>query len=347
MNQEQIKRFLNGSYSQDDQNEIYAWLVSRNMEHHANALLKQHWDSVNKYDTLTNVNLKAIYNEILSEIDDDKVRKLLNQKVDSIDGLHERKGKWKNILKYAAVVICAFGLSYFAFDTKNKDVLNSEEITIIEKSNSKGQKSQILLKDQSKIILNSDSRIVYNSDFGISNRDITLSGEAYFEVEKNVEIPFNVIVNNTTVTAIGTSFNISTFNDVGTTSISLATGKAKIITKGNQNIPNTEIYLELGQQYLVNQKNERAIVKSFDPQKVLSWKDNILYFDDTKMTELISTLERWYNVKIIVLNPEHIASVSGTGQFKNESLENVLRILSYSLEFDYKLNEDKVTISFK
>ena len=79
---------------------------------------------------------------------------------------------------------------------------------------------------------------------------------------------------------------------------------------------------------------------------MLFWKDNILYFDNTRMQELIPKLERWYNVKVIVLNPQAMTGVRGTGQFINESLENVLKVLSYSLQFDYQLKEGKVTVTF-
>ena len=346
MNRELIKRFLDGSYTENDQDLIYNWLVSNNKEHEANALLKQHWETVDRSKTLVDVDLKGIYKQILIQIEEDKVRQILDRKVNNVLEMPKRQSIWIGLMKYAAVIICAFGLGYFAFSEQEEIMVPNEEITIIEKVTSRGQKSNIILRDGSKIILNSDTRVTYDKDFGITNRNIELIGEAYFEVAKNKDLPFSVAANNTTTTAIGTAFNISAFREASTTTISLASGKVKVVSEGNDSNPDSEVLLEPGQEYLVDENNEGAIVRSFEANYVLSWKDNILYFDNTRMQELIPKLERWYNVKVIVLNPQAMTGVRGTGQFINESLENVLKVLSYSLQFDYQLKEGKVTVTF-
>lgn len=346
MNRELVKRFLDGSYTKNDQDLIYNWLVSNNKEHEANALLKQHWETVDRSKTLVDVDLKGIYKQILNQIEEDKVRQILDHKVNNVIEMPKRQSIWIGLMKYAAVIICAFGLGYFAFSEQDDIIELNEEIAVIEKVTSKGQKSNIILRDGSKIVLNSDTRVTYDKDFGLTNRNIKLTGEAYFEVAKNKDLPFNVVANNTTTTAIGTAFNITAFKGESSTAISLVSGKVKIFSIGKSDNTDSEVVLQPGQEYLVDENNEGAIVRSFDANKVISWKDNMLYFDNTRIQELILTLERWYNVKVTVLNPEVMTDIRGTGQFKNESLQNVLRVLSYSLKFDYQLNDDKVTITF-
>ncbi|MEQ6119360.1 FecR domain-containing protein [Reichenbachiella sp. MALMAid0571] len=349
MNKNLIERFFKGDYTEEDQKQVYNWLLSRNMEHEANALLKKHWESVNKSETLTDTDLEAIYRRIMNEVAEAQVIRLLDTDVKKLGSAHKTKTTWTSFLKYAAIVVCAFGLGYYAYyQNQNAGSSSSlgKEATYIEKVTARGQKSHIILKDGSKIVLNSDSKITYDKNFGISNRDIELSGEAFFEVAKNETIPFNVTAKNTITSAIGTSFNISAFIDDSSTAISLATGKVKVVSKGNGNVSDSEVFLDPGKQYLVDGDNRGAIIRDFNKEMVLSWKENVLHFNNTEMTDLISKLERWYNVEFVVLNPQRMTNVRGTGNFKNESLDNVLRVLSYSLQFDYQLKEDKVTISF-
>ena len=346
MDRKLIKRFLDGSYTEHDLDLIYNWLVNNNKEYEANALLKHHWETVERSKTLVDIDLKAIYNGILNQIEDDKVRQLLDYNASNVEEKPKRQLILVEFMKYAATIICALGLGYFVFNEQKLVLAPNNEIEIIEKITSKGQKSNIILRDGSKIILNSDTRLTYNKDFGITNRNVKLTGEAYFEVAKNIDLPFNVVANNTTTTAIGTAFNITAFKGESSTAISLESGKVKVLSRGKLDNTDSEVVLEPGQEYLVGENNEGAIIRSFDANQALSWKDNMLYFDNTRIQELILTLERWYNVKVIVLNPEVMTDIRGTGQFKNESLQNVLRVLSYSLKFDYQMKDDKVTITF-
>lgn len=345
MNKEKIDRFFSGHSTDEEQQQVYQWLLSRNMEHEANALLKNHWESQDKTETLVLVDLDGVYNKILEEIENEQVMKLLDREVKPKP--QTSKNSTREVLKSAAIVLFAFGLGYFAYDQNKREQEGlSDKSPNIVKTTSRGQKSHVILKDGSKITLNSESQIKYDQGFGTTNRDIKLTGEAYFEVAKNAAIPFNVEANNTTTTAIGTAFNISAFPTEESTVISLASGKVKVLSKGKGVNSDSEVFLDPGKEYLVAQGNAGALLRGFDPEKVLSWKDNILNFDNTDMPSLIQSLERWYNVEVVVLNPQKMVGIRGTGKFKNESLENVLRVLSYSLQFDFQMDGDKVTITF-
>ncbi|MEQ9289926.1 MAG: DUF4974 domain-containing protein [Cyclobacteriaceae bacterium] len=347
MNKEKIDRFFSGHSTDEEQQQVYQWLLSRNMEHEANALLKNHWDSIEKSSVMVDVDFDKVYGRILEEIENEQVMKLLGAEVKPEIPETPKMEVFKSILKYAAIIVFAFGLGYFAYDqNKYEQEGLADKSSNIVKATSRGQKSHVILKDGSKITLNSESQIKYDQGFGTTNRDVKLTGEAYFEVAKNVAIPFNVEANNTITTAIGTAFNISAFPMEESTVISLASGKVKVLSKGKGANSDSEVFLDPGKEYLVAQGNTGALLRGFDPEKVLSWKDNILNFDNTDMPSLIQSLERWYNVEVVVLNPQKMVGIRGTGKFKNESLENVLRVLSYSLQFDYQMDRDKVTITF-
>ncbi len=350
MDRHLIERFLQGNFTEQDQQKVYNWLADRNKEHEANALLKRHWETVDKQKTLVDVDLKNIYQQILHEIEEEQVIRMLEDNaVVATESESHRWTPWMTVLKYAAIVVMAFGLGYFVFQATGSYTDKAADSAAVryEKSTSRGQKSHFILKDGSKIAMNAETKIVYDAGYGVTNRKLTLTGEAFFEVAKNEDLPFQVEANNTVTTALGTAFNISAFDNHQPTTISLTSGKVRVISKDKNGDPGSEVSLVPGQECLMNRYDQRAIVREFDPEKILSWKNNILYFDNTQMSDLIERLERWYNVEVVVVNEERMEEVRGTGQFENESLENVLRVLSYSLQFEYKQKGDTVTITFK
>lgn len=342
MDKNLIDRFLNGSYSEEDKQLVFEWLVSNQKEHEANALLKKHWEGINKEETLVDADLRGIYDRMLDQIQEDKVVSLLSAPVHE-----EAKSRTMipSFLRYAAVILITLGIGYVAW---NQDGLfdQKESVATIEKTTSRGQKSHLILSDGSKVALNAESKLIYNDGYGRTNRDIELIGEAFFEVAKNAELPFNVKANNTITTALGTAFNISAYAEDVVTSISLTEGKVSISPAHVHSEPLPTVVLNPGQEFQVGSNPSAGLVRDFDMAKAISWKDNVLLFDNTNMNELIGELERWYNVKVVVLDPDKLTGVRATGKFDNESLQNVLRVLSYSLQFDYQINNDTVTINF-
>ncbi|MTI21705.1 FecR family protein [Fulvivirga sp. RKSG066] len=227
-----------------------------------------------------------------------------------------------------------FVIQYETDDPQKKNLAVSEKIT---KSTSRGQKSTIMLSDGSKVILNSESSITYNKYFTDTSRNITLIGEAFFEVAKDKKRPFNVTSGATTTTALGTSFNIN--NRTKKQRISLATGKVKIISTVI-----TQTYtLDPGEALDINSSTKEATKLAFDINKDLSWKDGILFFENDKVAEIISTLELWYDVKINITDKEILAK-KYTGRFENSSLEHVLKSMSFALDLSYQMNGKNITI---
>lgn len=348
MDQKTANLFLHSNIPIEDQEKIYQWLVDHKTEHESNALLKNLWESVDKTKTNLAVDMDETYNQILRKIEAEKTKELTDTTAETTVKRTKLFRLGTSFLKYAAVIVFAFGLAYFALWSQGKDSDIQQATVFIEKSTSRGQKSYIVLKDGSKVTINAESKILFDKEFGITNRDITLEGEAYFEVAKNKDLPFNVTVNSITTTALGTSFNINAYEDEPYLAISLVSGKVEVVNKKNKkDSDNEKVFLEPGQVYRAsNAEDQITEVIPFDNKRVVAWKDNILYFDNTEMKELISEVERWYDVKIIVVNPNRMAGIQGTGQFDNESLENVLRVLSYSLKFDYERDGNQVEIEF-
>jgi len=209
------------------------------------------------------------------------------------------------------------------------------------KSNPIGQKSIIQLADGSKVLLNADSELKYLNSFGEGHRQIYLKGEAFFEVAPDSLLPFTVYSGESVTMALGTSFNINSYDDKKV-QIQLATGKVKVIHEDKEKEP---IYLNPGEEVIV-EADQKLHKGRFDPDKAFLWKKGVLRFDKSAFQDVLSDLERWYGVEIEVFNRSR-QDPKISGEFENTSLSAVLESLGYAYGFDYSIDNKNVTIYFK
>ena len=253
----------------------------------------------------------------------------------------------KVYLRIAAVLAIA---SFIYLFYKSNQIQVGEEIAInqntIIKENSLGRKYQIYLPDGTTVWLNVQSKIEYTQKFIGDSRLVKLTGEAYFDVAKDKSKPFIVETSTMSVTAIGTAFNVRAFVDDDQHQISLAEGKVMVKGLSDANMANGKTFLNPGKALAVLKSNGQIIQSDFNIKKVLSWKDGIIYFEDATFTEVIGVLQRWYGKEFIVNNQGKAGAWKFGSEFHNETLENVMRTISFSENFEYKIEENTVTIIF-
>ncbi|MEQ8553077.1 MAG: FecR domain-containing protein [Cyclobacteriaceae bacterium] len=211
------------------------------------------------------------------------------------------------------------------------------------KSNPKGIKSVITLSDGSRVTLNSESTISYPRRFHGDKRVVVLEGEAFFEVEKDKEHPFVVVSGNTSTTALGTSFNIRHYPNETESYISLATGKVKVESNAGGRTEG-EILLP-GEQIVASKDMITFKKKNYDYKEVFLWKEKVIYWNHASWQEIANTLERWYGVSVEVNGL--MKEISYSGQFDDQSLENVLVSMGYTLGFNHTLNDNKKIVQIE
>lgn len=268
------------------------------------------------------------------------VHPTLDQKVPSI-----KKPSYKIIiLKWAAVFAGILLISVLVINQMNyRPTQTREAISLIIKSNPKGQKSKIFLPDGSIVFLNAESSLCYWPGFTPDKREIRLSGEAFFEVAKDSLRPFVVIAENLVTTALGTSFNIKAYPEDQEVLISLLTGSVSVQRKDSVD---HVLFLNPGEAAGLNHPKGILMPKEFNYEQEILWKDGILYFKEIPLEEAFKRLEIWYGVSFNLKNlPRRPIIV--TGKFDNENLTNVLRSLSHTVSFDYTINNEEIIVSFK
>ncbi|MDR7127819.1 ferric-dicitrate binding protein FerR (iron transport regulator) [Algoriphagus sp. 4150] len=254
---------------------------------------------------------------------------------------------WGNHFAFGAKVAAVFLLGFFLFLGLPQPPFSPKEstkeeapITTIQKQTLRGQKSKFKLPDGTLVWLNSDSKLEFTSNFSDSLRKVHLIGEAYFDVAKDPERPFQVITGSLSTTALGTAFNINTFHK-DRLNVALVHGKVKVENKDTQE----KILLSPGQRLQYIKTKQKTLVDEFEGDWVTGWKDGILHFKEAPYLEVIEELERWYGVNIQTTGSP-TQSWNLTGRYNNESLKMVLDRMSYVERFEYEINEKKIRIKF-
>lgn len=324
-----LSRELNG----EEEKIFQKWLNSSNEHKQSFSRIQDYWQG-----TSANTSIKgkeSIYSKILIRISEEAVP------------LNIQEGKkntiWRSTLKYAAIliffIVSAIVISKFV--SFQRQLISQDQVELIEKSNPKGQKSQIILPDGSRVYLNSESVIKYKSDFRY-NRQIFLEGEAFFNVVRDTLNPFTIDLGNTQVNVLGTSFNITAYPDRASISVAVASGEIAVIHHKSSGEKMTENLTSL-QFVEVNQ--DGPFIKSMisDPNEFFAWREGKLIFKKASLEQVIYKLEKWYDVEFSIENKD-ILIAGFTGTYDNETLEIVLDGMAFTSNFNYVFDGKKVIL---
>ena len=276
--------------------------------------------------------------DIKSDIKEAIVKQLLEKKEGAIKivPLH-RSARW---LQVAAAVSFVLLASYVLFNRYATHDQSNDSLAAktVEHSTARGQRYDIVLSDGTRLKLNSNSSISYPEKFEGATREVTLTGEAYFEVAHDTSKPFIVHTGITSTRVLGTSFNVNA--DGEATTVTLVEGKVNVKT------PAGEAMLLPNQQAIVQSGSGTINTTSVDVTRFTAWANNRLIFENMPLSEVFVELENWYNVDIDV-DSEAINNCVITGKYESESLENVLSSLSFMMKLEYTIDNRHVIVKGK
>ena len=184
----------------------------------------------------------------------------------------------------------------------------------------RGGQYELLMPDGTKVWLNASSSLTYPTAFIGLERKVKLTGEAYFEVAHNSNMPFKVEVSGLEINVLGTHFNVNAYEDEVTTKTTLLEGSVQI-KKGT-----SAAVLEPGQQAQLGKNGEITMVGGFDLEEVIAWKNGLFSFNGADLPTIMRQLSRWYDVEIQYKG--EIPKRRFTGQvFRNLKLSEALKVL--------------------
>ncbi|MEX2566416.1 MAG: FecR domain-containing protein [Cyclobacteriaceae bacterium] len=332
-----LKDFFEGRMSKDQARSFLDWLQSSEGDAFLSNKTEEIWKDNPENLNKQNPDVEKIWKRI-------KTNPKLYPKPEKQKAHREFHPSFVSWFNWAcSFLLIGFLLWFYLMDMGNVEkpnIENSDSEKIVTKYNPPGQKTKVHLQDGSVVYLNSDSKITYPENF-LSNRSIELEGEGFFTVSKDSLNPFKVLANGITTTALGTSFNVNTFNPGEKVKVTLVSGMVNINKEGLEDL----LLLKPGEQSVLTDTGEKFQKRAVNVSKFISWIDGILIFEKTPILDVISALERWYGVNIQLQGNVPQSLCSGTFQ-NNEMLENVLEVLSSSVGFKHQLKGKKVIINF-
>ncbi|HEY4289951.1 MAG TPA: FecR family protein [Puia sp.] len=221
-----------------------------------------------------------------------------------------------------------------------------------------GSKSRVQLPDGTEVWLNADSRLTYGKDFGSRVREVALSGEAFFDVQKDADHPFIIHTGALDIRVLGTAFNIRSYQNEKTSEATLIRGAIEVTMNSS---PERKIVMRPSDRLVVqNEGNiktsspakedtlywvKKVDVKENDKASLESvWKKNCLAFRNESLEDVAGRIEHWFNVKVDIQD-EELKKMTYSCDFKDESLVQVMEALHLTGRFQYQIVNDSVIIS--
>lgn len=328
INKTTLLNFLNGGSSKEEAAEVNRFLKTADGQNLLNELLNEHWVQAGD-----------------EHVDETKVLKWKEEWrlkfQPEAEEVKTRKFNLNTVLRYAAVftaLILGVGI-YMVSKKQSETAMYAVKEQV--KKNPMGRRSDFTLSDGTHIYLGPGSSLSFPEKFSGSKREVKLDGEAYFEVTKNKEKPFIIYSRNIRTQVLGTTFKVSAFKD-SPVLVSVTSGRVRVDRISGDQVQELAT-LYPGEQVSYNQQSQ-VRKSNFNIENIKNWKTGQLSFDGTPLSELTNQISRWYNVPITI-RTESLKQIPITVTLDgNMPLYKFLDVLSGSFGFNYKVNNQAVTI---
>ena len=272
--------------------------------------------------------LSEQYTPTLAEVDVDKEFTLLQQRIKSSENIGQVKEKVvtmpvkkrNNWWAYAAAIALAIGVGTWLLTSQSA---TTPQLVV---NTSAEEQKEVLLADGTKVWLNENSQLTYPTTFQANSRNVSIEGEAFFEVQKDATKPFVIETNQSEITVLGTSFNVRALQGTTETEVVVKTGKVRLASKeAAQSV--ILVANEKGTHQHVSNNIQKAKENNLNE---LAWKSQVLFFNNTPITVVIKSLERLFKVHI---QPaiDNIDKCEFSGRFPQPTLRQVMTALKVDL----------------
>lgn len=251
-----------------------------------------------------------------------------------------KKLNFQRVFNVAAciAIFALSGIAFYLYRNKTSEIIITEKEVIADAkvSAERGQKANIILPDGTKVWINSDSELKYGSNFNSKERNVYLSGQAFFEVAENKEAPFIVNTPYMAVKALGTSFDVKAYPEELLQTMVLVEGKAEVSTESDKLILSPNQRIDFNVDNLSLYKTE-----SIEGEDFSLWRKDIFYFHDQPLQDIVKILSRQYNIEF-VFNDESVKKYKFSGTVANTSLTSILQIFSLTSPLRYEIKDTAI-----
>lgn len=323
MNRDIINKVIAETASKEEAGEVIHWLSSTIEGQQCLSNLLDRDAYLMETESGTDASLSPLQSDLLYERIDRDIR---NNRIRRFS------------FKVAAVLLPLLLVTGFGLYIDTRSDFFSK-ITYSEVYVPRGEDARIYFQDGTEVFLNADTRIGYPNQFGLGKREVFLEGEAYFHVASRKRRPFVVHAQNTRIEVLGTSFNVNAYNDNDKVQVVLDEGATSFHVHADT-YPMTP-----GQQIEYDKATRRVVSRNLvNPANASLWKQNVIYFYDSPLDEVLRVLERKFNVQFHVQSPA-VLNYSYTLTTKQSDIEAVLKELQKIAPVRFVVKGDTVTVS--
>lgn len=251
--------------------------------------------------------------------------------------LEKKSSGWRIFYRVAAVFIITLGIGFmYIYIQKSKE-------TLFVDINTGNETRELTLPDSSKVWLNKHTRFSYPKKFDKHQREVKLSGEAYFKVEKANAWPFFIETPGAMIEVVGTEFNVNTGQDeTNNVVVSVSEGKVKMASESEK-----EQIIELtdGEQGILDKKANTLSKEKIIKPDYSAWAGKLV-FNHHDLKQVAASLEKHYHTKVVITGKE-IQGLTLKASYDNKSLEEIIELLEITLELDISKRNDTLVFSKK
>ncbi len=245
----------------------------------------------------------------------------------------------------AVLVILATLVFYVTNDTNSPETIAERTPTHIQTI--EDQHREVTLSDGSRVRLNSNSEMVISKDFMQGAREVTLAGEAYFEVAPNADRPFIIHAKESVIEVLGTSFNVRTFPEQNNVQVAVVEGRVSFVNKTqNTEQEQLSVVLSKGQYGYMDTIRRTILVDDLAVENYLAWKSGRFVFEEHTLQQVCTQLNRLYDI-VCTYADEEIRELLITANFSNESLDKTLAVIALSLNIEFQHKGNRVLWSYE
>lgn len=346
-----IHRYLTGDCNPEEKARIEKWIREDPANRQIFEAIKKIWRVEPKKEL--QADLQKAWNRLEKQMQEKEEKIHANRRIYDLTHRFKRKSgssgryAW---MRVAAIIVLGLLLSFYAIlyltdgELTNNTESEGTEMVMQEIKTDRAHQSEMTFTDGTIVRLNAASLIRFPQQFDSDRREVYLEGEAWFDVSHNPEVEFVVKTRDASVRVLGTEFNVRAHPDEQDVEVVVAEGTVSVqastdTTEG----ADAGVFLRKGEMSRVKSGQPPISPQKVDISKYLSWLKGDFVFEETPFRRVLREWERRFDVDFEVEN-EMLLETPFTGEFRNESFEEMLRLTSITLEFSYSRKNDTITI---
>jgi transmembrane sensor len=317
-----LKKIALGKYSLRDFKQVTNWFEDTSNETELKNAIQQHWQEFSEETSENKKDLNSVLDQLKQKIADQKP--VVNFRI-----------RAQQFYTRAAAVLLLplilYSIYSTFFNTQPTEMAASIEIV-----SPHGARTKFQLPDGTQGWLNSGSSLQYANTF-LSERKIDLVGEAWFEVAHNASKPFVVHTKVLDVQVLGTKFNVTAYPEENVTEVVLQEGKVNV--NGFKGL--YKVAMKPDEKFTYDKNSQSGSIQEVKASQFSAWKDGLMVFRNEPLSEVLKRVSRWYNVEILLNDPE-LENFKYRATFQEEQVEEVIRLISLTVPIEYSFSNREI-----